>query len=117
MANLTNKTSDYADFLQKSLDLTFGVSFSGSVISCDLPGAASFTNQAAGQISVDLSGLGEVKKVLELTVVSADGTTTASSSIDSSGNLTLSLDSDQGTGDTGDGIDDIVIRCVLVRNL
>lgn len=114
MANLTNQTSDFADFLQKKLDLTFEINADSGAISCDLPGAASFTSAADGTIAVDLSGLGEVEKVLELTVVSADGTTTATSSINSDGELSLAVDSDQ---NLASGSDDIVIRCVLVRNL
>jgi len=115
MSNLTDQTAKFADHIQRTLDLVFEVKVdaSESLISGDLPGIGSFTDQAAGELSLDLSGLGDVEKVLEVSVEPSTGTATVSSSI-SSGTLTLDLDSNQDLTSTDV---DFVIRVVAKRDL
>lgn len=115
MATKTDKTSDLADHLQKTLDLVMEVKAdSGSIASDPSSATASFTDAAAGQFDVDLSGLGEVEKVYELTVTPTSGTATSSSSVSASGDLTISVDSSL---DLSAAASDFVIRVVAKRKL
>lgn len=113
---LTDQTSSFADHLQRTVDIAFDVNVdaSESRISSDLSGVGSFTNAAAGQVRIDLSGLGPVDKVLETEITPSTGTATISSSIDSDGNLTLSIDSDQDLTATDV---DFLVKAIVKRDL
>lgn len=115
MATKTDQTSKFADHIQRTLDLVFEVKIdaSESSIAGDLPGIGSFTDAAAGQLSLDLSELGEVEKVLEVSVTPSAGTATISSSITSDA-LSLDVDSNQDLSSTDL---DLVIRCAVKRKL
>ena len=95
MAKLWDQSGAFADHMQKLSDMPFQVKVdaSESVISGDLTGIGSFTDQANGELDLDMSELGEVERVLELEVTPDSGTATISSSIDSNGLLTISVDS------------------------
>lgn len=97
MTTKTDKSSDFANYLQQLADIVFEVQVDASEdsIASDLGGIGSFTDQANGQLDLDLSGLGEVEAVREESVTVDTGTATISSSIDSAGDLTVSLDSNQ----------------------
>jgi len=117
MSTKTDKTSKFADHIQRTSDLVFEVQIDASEASIagDLGGIGTFTDDANGQFSLDLSGLGDVDKVLSVEVVSASaGTATVTSSISAGKVLTLAVDSslDLSAADL-----DAVIRVVSKRSL
>jgi len=115
MATLTDQTTKFADHVQRTLDLVFEVTVDASEdsIAGDLPGIGSFADQAAGQVSLDLSDFGDVEKVLEVSVTPSTGTATIGSSI-SSGALSLDIDSNQDLTATDV---DFVVRVVFKRDV
>ena len=115
MTTKTAQTSKFADHIQKTEDLVFEVKVDASEdsISSDLGGVGSFTDQANGQLSIDLSELGDVEKALEVSVTPSTGTATISASV-SSDALSLAIDSDQ---DLTSVDVDFIIRCAAVKRL
>ena len=115
MATKTDQTSKFADHIQKTIDLVFEVKIDASEnsISSDLGGIGAFTDQANGQLSLDLSELGDVEKVLEVSVTPSTGTATVAATVTSQA---LSLDVDSSADLTAVDVN-LVIRCVAVRRL
>lgn len=115
MTTKVDQTSAFADHLQAMLDLVFEIKVDASedIISCDLPGTASFDTQADGTIDVDLEGLGDVLKAYEVEVTPSTGTATITSDV-SDNVLTLAIDSNQDLT----AVDvDFVVRIALKRSL
>lgn len=117
MVTKTDQTSKFADHLQRMVDMVFEVKVDASEdsIAGDLPGIGAFVSQADGTFSLNMSELGEVEAVKQLTVTPSTGTATISSSINSTTNLlTISVDSNQDLTATDVNF---VIRAAVKRKL
>jgi len=115
MATKTKKTSDLADHLQKTLDMVMEVKADTGAIASDPSAAASsLTDAFNGKFDVDLSGLGDVEKVYELSVTPSTGTATITSTVSASDKLTLSVDSSVNLSIASA---DFVIHAVVKRKL
>lgn len=115
MASLTNKTSAFADHLQRTVELAFEVKVDASEgrVDTDLGGIATLTDAAAGQMSLDLSGLGDSDKALESSVSASAGSATIAASI-TDGALSLDIDSDQDLSTTDV---DFLVKVIVKRSL